>query len=195
MSIGGNFMKKMAVYCGASLGNKTIYQEQTKELGQWMSQNGYDLVYGGGNVGLMGILADTVIEKGGKVIGIMPSFLLERELAHQHITEMHEVRDMHERKRKMIDLADCYLALPGGPGTLEEISEVVSWGRVGEHQNPCIFFNVDGYYDLLADFFDKMAADGFLTQTDREKIFFSDSLEEIQQFIDTYTPPTVRKYK
>lgn len=195
MSVGGNFMKKMAVYCGASLGNKTIYQEQTKELGQWMSQNGYDLVYGGGNVGLMGILADTVIEKGGKVIGIMPSFLLERELAHQHITEMHEVRDMHERKRKMIDLADCYLALPGGPGTLEEISEVVSWGRVGEHQNPCIFFNVDGYYDLLADFFDKMVADGFLTQTDREKVFFSDSLEEIQQFIDTYTPPTVRKYK
>lgn len=195
MSVGGNFMKKMAVYCGASLGNKTIYQEQTKELGQWMSQNGYDLVYGGGNVGLMGILADTVIEKGGKVIGIMPSFLLERELAHQHITEMHEVRDMHERKRKMIDLADCYLALPGGPGTLEEISEVVSWGRVGEHQNPCIFFNVDGYYDLLADFFDKMVADGFLTQTDREKVFFSDSLEEIQQFIDTYTPPTIRKYK
>ncbi|MGM0218619.1 TIGR00730 family Rossman fold protein [Enterococcus sp. AZ126] len=188
-------MKKMAVYCGASLGNKTIYQEQTKELGQWMSQNGYDLVYGGGNVGLMGILADTVIEKGGKVIGIMPSFLLERELAHQHITEMHEVRDMHERKRKMIDLADCYLALPGGPGTLEEISEVVSWGRVGEHQNPCIFFNVDGYYDLLADFFDKMVADGFLTQTDREKVFFSNSLEEIQQFIDTYTPPTIRKYK
>lgn len=195
MSVGGNFMKKIAVYCGASLGNKTIYQEQTKELGQWMSQNSYDLVYGGGNVGLMGILADTVIEKGRKVIGIMPSFLLERELAHQHITEMHEVRDMHERKRKMIDLADCYLALPGGPGTLEEISEVVSWGRVGEHQNPCIFFNVDGYYDLLEDFFDKMVTDGFLTQTDREKVFFSDSLEEIQQFIDTYTPPTIRKYK
>ncbi|EOH98267.1 decarboxylase [Enterococcus haemoperoxidus ATCC BAA-382] len=188
-------MKKMAVYCGASVGNKAIYQEQTKKLGQWMHDNEYDLVYGGGNVGLMGSLADTVIENGGKAIGVMPTFLLERELAHQNITEMHIVNDMHERKRKMIDLADCYLALPGGPGTLEEISEVVSWGRVGEHQNPCIFFNVDGYYDLLAEFFDKMVADGFLTKEDRDKIFFSDDLAEIQQFIEAFTPPAIRQYK
>ncbi|WP_207696483.1 hypothetical protein DOK67_0001404 [Enterococcus sp. DIV0212c] len=188
-------MKKIAVYCGASVGNKSIYQERTKELGQWMSNNQYDLVYGGGNVGLMGILADTVIENSGKAIGVMPTFLLDRELAHQGITEMHIINDMHERKRKMIDLADCYLALPGGPGTLEEISEVVSWGRVGEHQNPCIFFNVDGYYDLLAEFFDKMVADGFLTKEDRAKIYFSDSLDEIQQFIDTFIPPTIRQYK
>ncbi|WP_086315381.1 hypothetical protein A5821_002865 [Enterococcus sp. 7F3_DIV0205] len=186
---------KMAVYCGASEGNKTIYQEQTKELGHWMSNNAYDLVYGGGNVGLMGILADTVIANGGQAIGVMPTFLLERELAHQNITEMHIVNDMHERKRKMIDLADCYLALPGGPGTLEEISEVVSWGRVGEHQNPCIFFNVNGYYDLLANFFDNMVGEGFLTEADREKIFFSDDLEQIQQFISEYTPPEIRSYK
>lgn len=143
----------MAVYCGASTGNSVLYQARTEELGRWMSNNGYDLVFGGGKVGLMGILADTVIENGGKAIGVMPTFLMERELAYQAITEMHIVSDMHERKRKMIDLADCYLALPGGPGTLEEISEVVSWGRVGEHQNPCVFFNVDGYYDLLAAFF------------------------------------------
>ncbi|WP_179190440.1 TIGR00730 family Rossman fold protein [Candidatus Enterococcus mansonii] len=183
----------MAVYCGASVGNKAIYQEKTKELGQWLSANGYDLVYGGGNVGLMGILADTVIENGRKVIGVMPKFLLDRELAYEGI-KMYIVNDMHERKRKMIDLADCYLALPGGPGTLEEISEVVSWGRIGEHQNPCVFFNVDGYYNLLADFFDKMVTDGFLTKEDREKIFFSDSLEEIKEFIDTFTPPTIRQY-
>lgn len=185
----------MAVYCGASVGNKAIYQEQTKVLGQWMIKNKYDLVYGGGNVGLMGILADTVIDNGGKAIGVMPKFLMERELAHQAITEMHIVTDMHERKRKMIDLADCYLALPGGPGTLEEISEVVSWGRVGEHQNPCVFFNVEGYYDLLAEFFDKMVHDGFLTEADRAKIFFSDDLDAIQAFIATFTPPTIRQYK
>lgn len=188
-------MKKMAVYCGASVGTKPIYQERTKELGEWMGTHKYDLVYGGGNVGLMGVLADTVLANGGKAIGVMPTFLLERELAHQHITEMHIVNDMHERKRKMIDLADCYIALPGGPGTLEEISEVVSWGRVGEHQNPCIFFNVDGYYDLLADFFDKMVETGFLTAADRSKIFFSDDLKEIQQFITSYTPPKIRSYK
>ncbi|EOL50056.1 TIGR00730 family Rossman fold protein [Enterococcus caccae] len=188
-------MKKMAVYCGASLGNKPLYEERTKELGQWMGLHKYDLVYGGGNVGLMGVLADTVIENGGKAVGVMPSFLIDRELAHQEITEMHIVTDMHERKRKMIDLADCYLALPGGPGTLEEISEVVSWGRVGEHQNPCVFFNVDGYYDLLAGFFDKMVIDGFLTKDDRAKIFFSDSLDEINTFIDTFTPLKIRQYK
>ena len=185
----------MAVYCGASVGNKAIYQEQTKVLGQWMTNNKYDLVYGGGNVGLMGILADTVIDNGGKAIGVMPKFLMERELAHQAITEIHIVTDMHERKRKIIDLADCYLALPGGPGTLEEISEVVSWGRVGEHQNPCVFFNVEGYYDLLAEFFDKMVRDGFLTEADRAKIFFSDDLDAIQAFIATFTPPTIRQYK
>lgn len=188
-------MKKMAVYCGASTGNKEAYQQRTKELGKWMSDKNYELVYGGGKVGLMGILADEIIENKGKAIGVMPTFLLERELAHQELTEMHIVSDMHERKRKMIDLADCYLALPGGPGTLEEISEVVSWGRVGEHQNPCIFFNVEGYYDLLADFFDKMVTEGFLTKDDREKIFFSDDLEQIQQFIEGYTPPEIRTYK
>ncbi|MGX7245475.1 LOG family protein [Enterococcus quebecensis] len=188
-------MKKIAVYCGASTGNKMIYQEQTKELGQWLTTNKYDLVYGGSDVGLMGILADTVLENGGNVFGVMPTILLDRELAHQNLTEMYIVNGMHERKQKMIDLADCYLALPGGPGTLEEISEVVSWGRIGAHQNPCIFFNVDGYYDLLADFFDKMVTDGFLTKEDREKIFFSDSLSEIKKFIDNYVPPVIRQYK
>jgi uncharacterized protein (TIGR00730 family) len=188
-------MKKMAVYCGASVGNDPVYQESAKQLGQWMGKQGYDLVYGGGKVGLMGILADEVLTAGREAIGVMPTFLLERELAHQNLSKMHIVHDMHERKRKMIDLADCYLALPGGPGTLEEISEVVSWGRVGEHQNPCIFFNVNGYYDLLLEFFDKMVDEGFLTKADREKIFFSSDLEAIGQFIEQYTPPVIRSYK
>jgi uncharacterized protein (TIGR00730 family) len=188
-------MKRMAVYCGANAGNSTCYQQQTKELGEWMSASDYELVYGGGNVGLMGLLADTVIEMGGSAIGVMPTFLVEREIAHQGLTEMHIVNDMHERKRKMIDLADCYLALPGGPGTLEEITEVVSWGRVGEHRNPCVFFNVNGYYDLLASFFDQMVTEGFLTTEDRQKIFFSADLEEIGQFIENYTPPVIRSYK
>lgn len=188
-------MKKMAVYCGASVGNQEIYKEQTKSLGHWLTKQGYGLVYGGGKVGLMGLLADTVLADGGQVVGVMPTFLLERELAHQELTTMHIVSDMHERKRKMIDLADFYLALPGGPGTLEEISEVVSWGRVGEHQNPCIFFNVNGYYDLVAKFFDKMVIEGFLTQSDRAKIFFSDDLKQIEQFIKTYSPPEIRSYR
>lgn len=185
----------MAVYCGASTGKESIYQECAKELGRWLVENHYDLVFGGGNVGLMGIVADTVLENGGEAIGVMPTFLIEREIAHDGITEMHVVKDMHERKRKMIDLADCYLALPGGPGTLEEISEVVSWGRVGEHSNPCIFFNVNGYYDLMAQFFDKMVAEGFLSESDRSKICIAESLEEIQTFIETFEASSPVDYK
>lgn len=152
-------------------------------------------VYCGANVGLMGAVADTLLAEGGEVIGVMPTFLMEREIAHNGITKMHTVSDMHARKKKMIELADVYLALPGGPGTLEEISEVISWGRVGEHMNPCNLYNVNGYYDLLAAFFDKMVETSFLTAADRAKIFISDSLEEICAFIDSYEPPMVRQYK
>lgn len=187
-------MKKIAIYCGVSTGDKLIYQEKTKEFGHWMLTNQYDLVYGGGAVGLMGIIADTIIKGNGKTTGVMPTFLAERELSHQGLDELIIVQDMHERKRKMIELADIYIALPGGPGTLEEISEVISWGRIGEHQNPCIFYNIDGYYDLLAEFFNTMVTNKFLTQIDRDKILFSDSLDEIKLFIENYEPPIIRKY-
>lgn len=185
----------MAVYCGASKGVNPIYEESAKKLGVWLTQNEYTLVYGGGKSGLMGVVADSVLENAGEVIGVMPTFLMDRELAHEKITKMYTVSDMHERKRKMIELADCYLALPGGPGTLEEIAEVVSWGRIGEHSNPCIFFNINGYYDRMADFFDQMVKEGFLTKEDREKILFTDSLSEIERFIENYQPPTIRQYK
>ena len=188
-------MKKIAIYCGASTGNKYTYQEKTKELGQWMVKNHYGLVYGGGAVGLMGVIADTLINNNGHTIGVMPTFLSERELSHHGLDELIIVQDMHERKRKMIDLADVFIALPGGPGTLEEISEVISWGRIGEHQNPCIFYNVDGYYDTLANFFDQMVKTNFLTLEDRQKILFSNSLDEIEQFIINYKAPIIRTYK
>ena len=125
----------------------------------------------------------------------MPTFLSKRELAHHGLDELIIVQDMHERKRKMIDLADVFIALPGGPGTLEEISEVISWGRIGEHQNPCIFYNVDGYYDTLAEFFDQMVKTNFLTLEDRQKILFSNSLDDIEQFIINYKAPIIRTYK
>ncbi|MGX7024551.1 LOG family protein [Vagococcus hydrophili] len=188
-------MKKIAIYCGASTGKDSIYEEHTKKIGQWMLANHYDLVYGGGAVGLMGIIADTIIEGKGKTIGVMPTFLADRELSHNGLDELIIVEDMHERKKKMIDLSDAYIALPGGPGTLEEISEVISWGRIGEHQNPCIFYNVNGYYNLLAAFFDTMIENQFLTQTDRDKILFSDSLDEIKHFIENYEPPVIRQYR
>ncbi|MFW8052242.1 TIGR00730 family Rossman fold protein [Vagococcus fluvialis] len=188
-------MKNIAIYCGASLGAQSIYQEKTKKLAIWMIDNQYGLVYGGGAVGLMGVVADTIIEGDGKSIGVMPHFLEQRELAHRGLDELILVEDMHERKRKMIELSDAFIALPGGPGTLEEISEVISWGRIGQHKNPCVFYNINGFYNPLITFFDSMIEAGFLTQSDRNNFLFTDSLTEIREFIDTFEEPTIRTYK
>ncbi len=185
----------ITVYCGASLGTKEIYQKATAELGEWIAKNNNTLVYGGGKVGLMGVVADSVLENNGKVIGIMPSFLRTRELAHTGLSESIIVETMSERKLKMIELGDCYIALPGGPGTLEEISEVVSWARIGKNNNPCIFLNIGGYYDDLKKFYDNMVKNGFLTAADRNKTLFAESIGEISDFIASYTPPEVRSYK
>lgn len=185
---------KITVYCGASVGNNLTHQQAAITLGKWIATEKHTLVYGGGNVGLMGLLANTVLENGGKVLGIMPAFLQGRELAHKGLTEMITVQSMPERKLKMIELGEAYIALAGGPGTLEEIVEVISWARIGQNNNPCILFNSDGYYDALSAFFDNMVTQGFLTQADREKTLFSDDLKEISAFIENYTPPAVRKY-
>lgn len=184
----------ITVYCGASLGNHESYLQATKALAQWIAARGHQLVYGGGRAGLMGLVADTVLAQGGKVIGIMPTFLQERELAHPALTELQTVDSMSERKLKMIELGDAYIALPGGPGTLEEIAEVVSWARTGQNPNPCVFLNVEGYYEPLKAFYDQMVSSGFLTQADRDKILFSENLAEIEHFIQHYTPPEIRRY-
>ncbi|MCQ2008776.1 MAG: TIGR00730 family Rossman fold protein [Sporolactobacillus sp.] len=187
-------MKKIAIYCGASKGTNPVYEKNAVKLAKWIADNGYELVYGGGKVGLMGIVADTVLENGGNVIGVIPQFLVDREIAHDRLNQLIVTHDMDERKKKMMDLADCCIALPGGPGTLEEISEAVSWARVGENDSPCIFFNVNGYYDLMQRFFDQMVEEGFLSQADRSKVLITDSIEKIHAFIADYVPPKIRQY-
>lgn len=184
----------ISVYCGASLGNKEVYIEAAKALGKWIADNGHTLVYGGGNVGLMGIIADEVLENNGEVIGIIPSFLVDRELSHPNLTRLEIVNSMSERKNKMIELGNCYIALPGGPGTLEEISEVISWARIGQHQNPCILFNVEGYYDKLKDFYNDMVMSEFLTEADQKAMLFTDSFIDMEQYIKEFAPVTVRTY-
>lgn len=185
---------KVTVYCGASLGHKDIYQTKARELGQWLAHNGHDLVYGGGKIGLMGLIADTVLANGGYAIGVIPSFLRDREIAHSDINELIVVDDMPSRKAKMVELGDTFIALPGGPGTLEEITEVISWSRIGQNDGPCILYNVSGYFDRLQDQYDDMVREGFLSQADRDKILFSDNLVEIEEFIKTYQAPKIRKY-
>ncbi|MBC1420762.1 LOG family protein [Listeria seeligeri] len=184
----------IVVYCGASNGNNPVYQQAAKRLGEWIVEQSHTLIYGGGKVGLMSIIADTVIKREGEVIGVMPRFLMDRELAHTNITKMYSVNTMAERKQKMLDLGDVCIALPGGPGTLEEITEMISWSRIGQNPNPCILFNENGFYDPLRDLYDSMVKNDFLTQTDRDKTLFSNSLKEINQFITTYIPAEVRRY-
>lgn len=184
----------ITVYCGASLGNNLTHEQAARDLGKWIAERQHTLVYGGGKAGLMGVVADSALANGGQVIGVMPTFLQQRELAHQGLTQMITVETMSERKQKMIELGNVYIALAGGPGTLEEIIEVISWARIGQNNNPCILFNRDGYYNALQAFFDNMVAQGFLTQADRDKTLFSDDLAEIESFIESYTPPEVRKY-
>ena len=134
----------IAVYCAASQSNCLTFDDRTEELGNWIAKKNHTLVYGGGNTGLMGVIATSVMESGGQVIGVMPQFFVDREIAKEDITKLHIVETMSERKNKMIKLSEVYIALPGGPGTLEEIAEVVSWVRVGQTNGICIFYNMKG---------------------------------------------------
>ena len=177
---------KVTVFCGANNGKSESYINNATELGKWIADNNHTLVYGGGKIGLMGVIADTVLENRGEVIGIMPQFLVDREISHTGITEFIIVDDMSDRKTKLVDFGDVFIALPGGPGTLEEISQVISWVRVGKKDAPCILMNVDGYYDFLEQYFDKMVEEGFLTKGDREKTLFTDNIEEMERFIFNY---------
>lgn len=176
----------IAVYCAASQSNVSTFDERTEELGKWMAQKNHTLVYGGGNTGLMGIVATAVMQTGGQVIGVMPQFLVDREIVKKDITKLHIVETMSERKHKMIELSEAYIALPGGPVTLEEISEVVSWVRVGQTNGICIFYNMEGYYDHLEAFFNQMVTTKLLSQEDRNQIYFVKSLEEIEKLIENY---------
>ncbi|MCK1256765.1 TIGR00730 family Rossman fold protein [Streptococcus iniae] len=185
---------KITVFCGASNGNNPIYSQKTVELGEWMIKNNHDLVYGGGKVGLMGLIADTVINNGGQAIGVIPTFLKDREIAHTNLSKLIVVENMPQRKGKMMSLGEAYIALPGGPGTLEEISEVISWSRIGQNDSPCVLYNINGYFNHLESMFDHMVSEGFLSQNDRNNVLFSDDIIEIEKFIKDYQSPTIRKY-
>lgn len=174
---------RIAVYCGAHLGTDPAYKRAAIELGHWIVEKNYELIYGGSKLGLMGIVANTVLNHNGTVTGIMPKFLQDRERLHTGLTRMISVNDLDERKKAMMQYADVCLALPGGLGTLEEIIEAYSWARVGQNSNPCIFFDVKKYYAPLQAFFDQMVEQGFLSKEDRQLVLFSESLNEMAAFI------------
>lgn len=168
-------LRAICVYCGSSPGALPEYRAAAEAFGARLADEGIALVYGGGNVGLMGALADACLSRRGKVIGVIPRLLIAREVAHRGLTELRAVDTMHERKKMMADLADGFVALPGGVGTLDEMFEAFTWAQIGIHRKPCAFLNVAGYYDSLLRFLDRMAdqrfcrrdqLDGLIVETD-----------------------------
>ena len=146
------YMKSIAIFCGSALGTDPIFAETARLTGETLAKQGKRLVYGGGRSGLMGIVADSALAAGGQVIGVIPQGLVDRELAHPHLTELHIVKNMHERKTIMSEFSDGFIALPGGAGTIEEIFEQWTWAQLGIHLKPCAFLNVEGFYDDLIKF-------------------------------------------
>jgi uncharacterized protein (TIGR00730 family) len=171
--------KYLAVYCGAATGLNPEYIYQTTALGQWMAKTGVHLVYGGGRVGLMGVLADTVLENGGEVVGVIPDFLYQREVGHDGVTELIKVQSMHERKLIMFEKADAFLALPGGFGTLDELFEVLTWSQLQLHKKPVGLLNMLGFYDGLLHHIHHMQNEGFLHTSVNDLLIVGNEAHEL----------------
>lgn len=178
--------KKICIFCGSNTGLKPAYAEMARELGYLLVQNGYELVFGGGKVGLMGVVADSVLEKGGKAIGVIPDFLWEREVGHEGLTEIHIVESMHIRKQTMAKMGDAFIAMPGGIGTLEEIAEIFTWNQLRLVDAPMGLLNVEGYYDTLIAFLDNMAENGFIKQDSRERLMANEKPEDLLKDLQKY---------
>jgi uncharacterized protein (TIGR00730 family) len=182
-------LSRVCVFCGSSKGARRSYTEAAERLGQALAGRRIGLVYGGGNVGLMGVLADTVIKRGGETIGVIPRHLVDRELAHRGVSDLRVVDSMHERKALMADLADAFIALPGGYGTLEEFLEAITWSQLGLHAKPCALLNVEGYYDGLLEFFAHAAREGFVRPGYEHIVIVDDEEERLLQRLAEYRPP------
>ncbi len=155
-------MKKLCVFCGSASGKSPIYMEAARALGEMMAKNNVALVYGGATIGVMGALADAVLTHGGAVIGVMPKVLVDYEIAHKKLTELHVVEDMHSRKKMMYDRSDAFLTLPGGMGTLDEMFEILTWSQLKLHNKPCFVYNLNGFYDSLLEYLHHSHSEGFI---------------------------------
>jgi uncharacterized protein (TIGR00730 family) len=187
-------MKRITVFCGSSSGTEEIYTSQAIQLGQTLAKRNIELVYGGAKVGLMGAVADGVLNAGGKAIGVLPNFLRSKEIAHKQLTELILVDSMHERKTKMNDLCDGVIALPGGFGTLDELFEMLTWGQLGLHKKPIAILNIDGYYDALIVFVQTMTDKGLLKGVNQQMLLVSDTIDDLLDKMENYVPPTVGKW-
>lgn len=187
-------MKYICVFCGSSLGARSVYREAAQAMGTALVNRGLGLVYGGGNVGLMGLIADAVLAAGGEAIGVIPEFLAVKEIAHTGLTQLHTVNSMHDRKALMAELADAFVALPGGYGTLEEFCEILTWAQLGLHQKPQGLLNVAGYYDPLLQLFDRAVSDQFLRADLRNLVIEADQPDTLLDRLASYQSNYVDKW-
>jgi uncharacterized protein (TIGR00730 family) len=187
-------MKRICVFCGSSPGSRPEYGAAAEEMGRELVRRNIGLVYGGGNVGLMGILADAVLRAGGEALGVIPENLMDREVGHTGLTKLHVVGSMHERKALMADLSDAFVALPGGFGTLEEFCEVVTWTQLGLHAKPCGILNVLGFYSPLLKMFDHAVEERFLKPENRALVLAGETPADLLRALDEWRPVRVEKW-
>jgi uncharacterized protein (TIGR00730 family) len=188
------FMKRLCVFCGSSSGMNPLYREHAAELGRTMALSGIEVVYGGGNVGLMGILANSALDHGGRVTGIIPKSIAELEIAHLGLTSLEVVNNMHERKNRMGELAEGFIALPGGFGTLDELAEVLTYNQLRIYDKPVGLLNVNGYFDGLLQFFDHCVAEGFVRQEHRKNILVAAGTTELLTLMEDFEPVAIGKW-
>jgi uncharacterized protein (TIGR00730 family) len=187
-------MNRICVFCASSFGENDLYRQQAYLLGQTLAEKKIELVYGGGRVGLMGTIANAVLEHGGKVIGVIPEFLNTKEIAFDDITELYVVKTMHERKMMMHEFSDGVITLPGGFGTLEELFEMLTWGQLSVHKKPVAILNVNNYYDHLLKFIDHTVAEGLLKKVNKDMILVSNNCEDLIEKMYQYEHPEVGKW-
>ena len=187
-------LKRICVFCGSSSGTEEAYVRSAQEVGRLLAARGIELVYGGGKVGLMGAVADACLHAGGRVIGVIPQLLVDKEVAHSGLTELRVVQTMHERKALMADLADAFLALPGGYGTWDELCEVLTWSQIGIQQKASAILNVNGYYDPLLAMADRAVSEGFLRDIHRELLLTDTDPARLLDRLESYVLPLVDKW-
>ena len=183
-----NFIKRICVFCGSNHGARSAYTDAAQQLGKALVSQGMGLVYGGGSIGMMTVVADAVLKEKGEVIGVIPHALSSKEFAHNGLTELHLVSSMHERKAMMAELSDAFIAMPGGFGTLDEFFEIITWAQLGLHTKPIGLLNVGGYFDLLLKFIDYMLRERFISAEHRQLIITSHNPEELLSALIRYKP-------
>ena len=187
-------MKSIAIFCGANFGNNALYKVKAQELGELLAEKEIRMVYGGGKVGVMGAIADSVLSHKGTVIGVIPQSLVEKEVAHSSLTELHVVQTMHERKALMASLSDGFIAMPGGFGTFDEVCEIITWNQLHIMEKPVAFYNVAGYFDKFLQMVEWGVTEGFIKTEHYQNLIIEDDSEALLQKLQTYKPVTFNKW-